>query len=342
VNEVDRKYNERKLFYENLLLKQKLRKHGINNDVYGDTLSSYNDTSFRGNAADSNTNEINKIIDDKLKPIEAKQNNFMQMMHSILYNNGNSGNAQCYNYNEQLQQQTPFVVQNACGNEIYGHKSVDVGSIVKEKVLESVLRERISKENAMRENELRKMLQREKQLREKEESIRKDKDKRILELENKEKLLEMQQNEMKKKLEGYEANNNKNEASRCVYSNMIVQPENEKKNKNERTNDSVNSATNEHEHEATPKKKPKLKHIINTKRHKPLIASNYNNNDDDDTDEWNNIDFSKYLNQKPKHTKRKRNNNNNNNNIKKIRLEKSEYPKMWLGRRVDNSILDNN
>ena len=45
----------------------------------------------------------------------------------------------------------------------------------------------------MRENELRKMLQREKQLREKEESIVKDKDKRILELENKEKLLEMQQ-----------------------------------------------------------------------------------------------------------------------------------------------------
>ena len=128
-------------------------------------------------------------------------------MHNILYNNSNSSiNGSVppyynYNYNDVVnnemnvnhqQQQTPFVVQNACGNEIYGHKTVDVNSIVKEKVLETVLRERITKENAMRENELRKMLQREKQLREKEESIVKDKDKRILELENKEKLLETQ------------------------------------------------------------------------------------------------------------------------------------------------------
>ena len=91
----------------------------------------------------------------------------------------------------------------------------------------------------------------------------------------------------------------------------------------------------------TPKKK------TNTKRHnKPLITHNpnieYNENE---SDEWNNIDFSKYLNQKPKRTtKKKRKNNNNNNsmlnNKKQIRLEKSDYPKMWLGRRVDNGILD--
>jgi hypothetical protein len=366
VNEVDRKYNERKLFYENLLLKQKLRKHGINNDVYGDTLSSFNDTSYRGvngnrSGNDSNANEINKIIDNKLKPLEAKQNNFMQMMHNILHNNSNSSiNGSVppyynYNYNDvvnnemnanhQQQQQTPFVVQNACGNEIYGNKTVDVNSIVKEKVLETVLRERITKENAMRENELRKMLQREKQLREKEESIVKDKDKRILELENKEKLLEMQQNEMKKKLEGYEAAT-KNDVCRCAYSNMIVHPENEneKKNKIERTNsnNSTNNANNADIN--TPKKKP------NTKRHnKSLIAHNpnieYNENE---SDEWNNIDFSKYLNQKPKrnNTKKKRkkknnSNNNMNNSVKKqIRLEKSDYPKMWLGRRVDSGVLD--
>ena len=367
VNEVDRKYNERKLFYENLLLKQKLRKLGINNDVYGDTLSSFNDTSYRNGGSsgnDNNANEINKIIDNKLKPLEAKQNNFMQMMHNILYNSNNNGNCingsvppyYNYNYNDVVnntnqqqmqplqQQQTPFVVQNACGNEIYGHNNVDVNSIVKEKVLETVLRERITKENAMRENELRKMLQREKQLREKEESIVKDKDKRILELENKEKLLEMQQNEMKKKLEGYEAN--KNEVCRCAYSNMIVHPENEKKNKIEHTTNSDNNGDNTNANNVdnnTPKKK------TNTKRHnKPLIAYNPNiEYNDNESDEWNNIDFSKYLNQKPKRTtKKKRKNNNSMNsmlnsiNKKQIRLEKSDYPKMWLGRRVDNGILD--
>ena len=57
VNEVDRKYNERKLFYENLLLKQKLSKCGINYDVYGDTISSFNNTTYRGDK----TNEISKI-----------------------------------------------------------------------------------------------------------------------------------------------------------------------------------------------------------------------------------------------------------------------------------------
>jgi hypothetical protein len=249
------------------------------------------------------------------------------------------------NANHQQQQQTPFVVQNACGNEIYGNKTVDVNSIVKEKVLETVLRERITKENAMRENELRKMLQREKQLREKEESIVKDKDKRILELENKEKLLEMQQNEMKKKLEGYEAAT-KNDVCRCAYSNMIVHPENEneKKNKIEGTNSDNNIDNANNADIEIPKKKP------NTKRHnKSLIAHNpnieYNENE---SDEWNNIDFSKYLNQKPKrnNTKKKRkkknnSNNNMNNSVKKqIRLEKSDYPKMWLGRRVDSGVLD--
>jgi hypothetical protein len=335
--------------------------------VYGDTLSSFNDTSYRGgngnrSGNDSNANEINKIIDNKLKPLEAKQNNFMQMMHNILYNNSNSSiNGSIppyynYNYNDVVnnemnvnhqQQQTPFIVQNACENEIYGHKTIDVNSIVKEKVLETVLRERITKENAMRENELRKMLQREKQLREKEESIVKDKDKRILELENKEKLLEMQQNEMKKKLEGYEAAN-KNEVCRCAYSNMIVHPENEneneKKNKIERTNSDNNIDNADNADIEIPKKKP------NTKRHnKSLIAHNpnieYNENE---SDEWNNIDYSKYLNQKPKrnNTKKKRkkknnSNNNMNNSVKKqIRLEKSDYPKMWLGRRVDSGVLD--
>ena len=143
MNEVDRKYNERKLFYENLLLKQKLSKYGINNEVYGETVSSYNNTTYRGD-------KTNEIIDNKLKPIEAKQNNFIQMIHNLLYNNNNGkrpyyndsvihhemnrGNFVCANQ----QRQTSFVVQNSCWNEIYGHKCVDVGSIVKENVLENV------------------------------------------------------------------------------------------------------------------------------------------------------------------------------------------------------------
>ena len=301
-----------------------------------------------GYNSEHSTNEINKIIDNKLKPLEAKQNNFMQMIHNLLHNYSNGGNRPCYTgvidseVNEgslacvKHQQQQPFVVQSACGNEIYGYKGVDVGSIVKEKVLETVLRERISKESAMRESELKKMLQREKELQEKEESIRKDKDKRILELESKEKILEMQQNEMKKKLEGYET---KNDVSRCAYSNMIVQPENGKKA--EGTIDNSDNAYSDYDNESKKKKKAKQ---LSTKRDKQLDAGNCIEYNEEVSDEWNNVDFSKYLNQKAKHNinadnsarKKKR-----KNNLKKIRLEKSEYPKMWLGRRVDNSILDN-
>ena len=139
----------------------------------------------------------------------------------------------------------------------------------------------------------------------------------------------MQQNEMKKQLEGYKT---KNDVSRSVYNNMIIQPENEKKNKVEDTND--NNSTNEYVD--TSKKKHQLKRI-NTKKNKQLNANNSNiEYNEEVSDEWNNIDFSKYLNQKQTHNKKKR-----GNNLKKIHLDKSEYPKMWLGKRIDNSVLDN-
>ena len=71
----DRKYKERKLRYENLLLKEKLLKYGkVNNDCVNVKKTIYN-------------NYIMKIINDKLKPIEDKQTKFMEIINKLLIHN---------------------------------------------------------------------------------------------------------------------------------------------------------------------------------------------------------------------------------------------------------------
>jgi hypothetical protein len=71
----DRKYKERKLRYENLLLKEKLLKYGkVNNDCVNVKETIYN-------------KHIMKIINDKLKPIEDKQTKFMEIINKLLIHN---------------------------------------------------------------------------------------------------------------------------------------------------------------------------------------------------------------------------------------------------------------
>ena len=71
----DRKYKERKLRYENLLLKEKLLKYGkVNNDCVNVKETIYN-------------KYIMKIINDKLKPIENKQTKFMEIINKLLIHN---------------------------------------------------------------------------------------------------------------------------------------------------------------------------------------------------------------------------------------------------------------
>lgn len=71
----DRKYKERKLRYENLLLKEKLLKYGkVNNDCVNvkETI---------------NNKHIMKIINVKLKSIEDKQTKFMEIINKLLIHN---------------------------------------------------------------------------------------------------------------------------------------------------------------------------------------------------------------------------------------------------------------
>ena len=114
----DRKYKERKLRYENLLLKEKLLKYGKVNDLENDYV----------NSKDTIRNKyITKLINDKLKPIEDKQKKFMEIINKLLIYNEKDVNVS----NKKVLKK-----QNVWENEIKGNdklfKSIDF--LVKEEM----------------------------------------------------------------------------------------------------------------------------------------------------------------------------------------------------------------
>ena len=114
----DRKYKERKLRYENLLLKEKLLKYGKVNDLENDYV----------NSKDTIRNKyITKLINDKLKPIEDKQKKFMEIINKLLIYNEKDVNVS----NKKVLKK-----QNVWENQIKGNdklfKSIDF--LVKEEM----------------------------------------------------------------------------------------------------------------------------------------------------------------------------------------------------------------
>lgn len=114
----DRKYKERKLRYENLLLKEKLLKYGKVNDVENDYVNG-KDT--------SNNKYIIKLINDKLKPVEDKQKKFMEIINKMLIHNVKSGD---------VSNKKELKKQNVWKNEIKGNDKIFKGIdfIVKEEM----------------------------------------------------------------------------------------------------------------------------------------------------------------------------------------------------------------
>ena len=114
----DRKYKERKLRYENLLLKEKLLKYGKLNDVEND---------YVYGKGTMNNKYIIKLINDKLKPIEDKQTKFMKIINKLLI------------YNEKdkdVSNKKVLKKQNVWKNEIKGNDNLFKGIdfIVKEEM----------------------------------------------------------------------------------------------------------------------------------------------------------------------------------------------------------------
>ena len=111
----DRKYKERKLRYENLLLKEKLLKYGkVNNDYV--------------NVKETINNKyIMKIINDKLKPIEDKQTKFMEIINKLLIHNEKDNDVS----NKKVLKK-----QNVWKNEIKGNDNLfnGIDFIVKEEM----------------------------------------------------------------------------------------------------------------------------------------------------------------------------------------------------------------
>ena len=76
--EFDRKYHERKLRYENLLLKERLLKYGKVNDIGND---------YANDKETIDNKYIIKLINDQLKPVEDKQKKFMEIINKMLVHN---------------------------------------------------------------------------------------------------------------------------------------------------------------------------------------------------------------------------------------------------------------
>lgn len=189
-DELECKYNERKLRYENKILKAKLRK--CNN--YGVTENKNNN--------EVNIKDIEDIITKRLKPVEDRQRKFMSVIQRLLINE--------YNYNKDKNKRNELQVQNVCVNEIKGTGRIirrfDVDNIIKAEVAEDEVRRKIIDDGNKKEIMLKSMLRKERELRYKEEIMRCSNEKRIAELENEERKMKELQERMQKQLDNYEIN----------------------------------------------------------------------------------------------------------------------------------------
>ena len=187
-DELECKYNERKLRYENKILKAKLRKctnHGITEDKNNEV----------------NIKDIENIITKRLKPVEDRQKQFMSVIQRLLINE--------YNYNKDKNKRNELQVQNVCVNEIKGTGRIrrfDVDNIIKAEVAEDEVRRKIIDDGNKKEMMLKSMLRKERELRYKEEIMRCSNERRIAELENEERKMKELQERMQKHLDNYEIN----------------------------------------------------------------------------------------------------------------------------------------
>ena len=188
-DELECKYNERKLRYENKILKAKLRK--CNN--YGVTEDKNNEVNIK---------DIEDIITKRLKPVEDRQRRFMSVIQRLLINE--------YNYNKDKNKRNELQVQNVCVNEIKGIGRIirrfDVDNIIKAEVAEDKVRRKIINDGNKKEMMLKNMLRKERELRYKEEIMRYSNEKRIAELESEERKMKELQERMQKQLDNYEIN----------------------------------------------------------------------------------------------------------------------------------------
>ena len=188
-DELECKYNERKLRNENKILKAKLRK--CNN--YGVTEDKNNEVNIK---------DIEDIITKRLKPVEDRQRRFMSVIQRLLINE--------YNYNKDKNKRNELQVQNVCVNEIKGIGRIirrfDVDNIIKAEVAEDKVRRKIINDGNKKEMMLKNMLRKERELRYKEEIMRYSNEKRIAELESEERKMKELQERMQKQLDNYEIN----------------------------------------------------------------------------------------------------------------------------------------
>ena len=186
-DELESKYNERKLRYENKILKAKLRKCN-----YGETEQKNNEVNIK---------DIEDIITKRLKPVEDRQRKFMSVIQRLLIND--------YNYNKNKNKQHEFQIQNVCVNEINGSNRIrrfDVDSLIKAEVIENEVRRKIIEDENKKEKILKSMLRKERELRHKEEIMRCSNEKRIAELESEERKMKDLQERMLKQLDKYKVN----------------------------------------------------------------------------------------------------------------------------------------
>ena len=179
-DELESKYNECKLRYENKILKAKLRKC-----YYGLIEQKNKEVQIK---------EIEDIITTRLKPVEERHRRFMSVINRLLIND--------YDYNHNYNKRNEFQIQNVCVNEISGvnrTKQFDVDRIIKAKVIEDEVGRKIIEERNKQEKLLKSMLRQERELRHKEEIMRCSNERRIAELESeRRKMKELMQRQLDK------------------------------------------------------------------------------------------------------------------------------------------------